>query len=163
MKLVKLGIISIIVLFGVITAISSFIPSRVRISRAIDITAPRSVLYGQLAEIRQWENWNEYLRSYSDRRYYGDSMVSGHMTISISGKTDSLVVSAWQSPAGTKFDSGLRLISFDSLHHTVQWYFDFRLRWYPWEKFQSIIYDQQFGPVMEKSLQLLKQRAGQFQ
>jgi len=39
----------------------------------------------------------------------------------------------------------------------VQWYFDFHLDWYPWQKFQSIIYDKQLGIPMENSLQQLKQ------
>jgi hypothetical protein len=38
----------------------------------------------------------------------------------------------------------------------VQWYFDFVFRWYPWEKFSSIVYDKQLGPAMEKSLNNLK-------
>jgi hypothetical protein len=39
---------------------------------------------------------------------------------------------------------------------TVQWYFDFYLKWEPWEKFSSIVYDKQLGPVMEESLIKLK-------
>lgn len=38
----------------------------------------------------------------------------------------------------------------------VQWYFDFTFKWYPWEKFSSIIYDKQLGPQMEQSLLNLK-------
>jgi hypothetical protein len=38
----------------------------------------------------------------------------------------------------------------------VQWYFDFRLKWYPWEKFGSIVFDQQLGPSMESSLENLR-------
>jgi hypothetical protein len=39
----------------------------------------------------------------------------------------------------------------------VQWYFDFHFEWYPWQKFQSIIYDKRLGAPMENSLQQLKQ------
>ena len=39
---------------------------------------------------------------------------------------------------------------------TVQWYFDFHLKWYPWQKFQSIVYDKQLGPEMEASLENLR-------
>jgi hypothetical protein len=38
----------------------------------------------------------------------------------------------------------------------LQWYFDIKLRWYPWEKFGSIVFDKQLGPPMEKSLGNLK-------
>jgi hypothetical protein len=35
---------------------------------------------------------------------------------------------------------------------TVQWYMDFHLRWYPWEKFSSLLLEKRYGPVMEKGL-----------
>jgi hypothetical protein len=42
----------------------------------------------------------------------------------------------------------------------VQWYFDFEVNWYPWEKFGSILFDRQLGPSMERSLETLKKNAG---
>jgi hypothetical protein len=33
------------------------------------------------------------------------------------------------------------------------------LKWYPWEKFASIIFDRQLGPYMERSLGNLKKLA----
>lgn len=47
------------------------------------------------------------------------------------------------------------VISFDTVS-TVQLYYDFHLKWYPWQKLGSIIYDKQLGPVMEKWLVELK-------
>ena len=38
----------------------------------------------------------------------------------------------------------------------VQWFFDFKVKWYPWEKFGSIVFDKQLGPSMEISLDQLK-------
>lgn len=49
------------------------------------------------------------------------------------------------------------VISFDTVS-TVQLYYDFHLKWYPWQKLGSIIYDKQLGPVMEKYLADLKKK-----
>ena len=39
---------------------------------------------------------------------------------------------------------------------TVQWYMDFHLSWYPWEKFSGLLLEKRYGPVMEKGLDNLK-------
>jgi len=161
MRFIKLVLISAVVLFGIITAIASLLPSQVRISRAVDIDAPSAALYPRLAEVKTWEGWNEFVQQYHHRREGHDTLVTDEMTVTITRKTDSLISSAWQQPGGYAFSGGYRIIGYahDSARCTVQWYFDFHVRWYPWEKFQSIVFDQQLGPVMEKSLQNLKRQA----
>ena len=159
MRLIKLAVISAIVLFGIITIIASFIPSTIRISRALDIAAPRSKIYGQLADIRGWEAWNMYVKSYHNRQVEQQQLVADEMRIGISQLSDTLITTTWTNASGKNFNSGYAIIQHDSLHYTVQWYFDFHLKWYPWEKFQGIVYDQQFGPVMEQSLKELKKNA----
>ncbi len=156
MRVIKLAIISVIVLFGLITLMSAFMPSHLRVSRAIDINAGKKDIYNQVADIRHWELWNEYVRSYHNKKFEADSLHADEISVVINDKTDSLVTSQWQQSTGNKFGSGFAIIAQDSNHTTLQWYFDFHLSWYPWEKFQSIIYDQQLGPVMEKSLANIK-------
>jgi len=159
MRFVKLGLISAVVLFGVILLISLLLPSHIRISRAIDIDAPADKIYPILADTKQWEKWNEYIRVYHNRIAETDMLKADEIAIFITSKKDSLVTADWQQPSGNKFGSGFAIISNHTGHATVQWYFDFHVKWYPWEKFQSIVYDQQLGPVMEKSLASLKRIA----
>jgi hypothetical protein len=40
---------------------------------------------------------------------------------------------------------------------TLQWFMDFRLRWYPWEKFRSLFYENIYGVQMEQGLGNLKE------
>lgn len=40
---------------------------------------------------------------------------------------------------------------------TVQWYMDFQLDWYPWEKFSSLLFEKQYGTQLEKGLHDLKE------
>lgn len=160
MRFLKLAIISVIVLFGIVLLISLLLPSHVRISRAIDISAPADKIYPMLSDIKQWEKWNEYVRSYHNRIAETDMMKADEIAIFITGNRKSLVTADWQQPSGKKFGSGFAIIGANIAHShaitTVQWYFDFQVKWYPWEKLGSIVYDQQIGPVMEKSLANLK-------
>jgi hypothetical protein len=61
----------------------------------------------------------------------------------------------WHQQNGRVLASGFTWHGNDD-QWVVQWYFDFHLRWYPWEKFSSIVFDKQLGPPMEKSLDNLK-------
>ncbi|MEP7278051.1 MAG: SRPBCC family protein [Bacteroidota bacterium] len=161
MRFLKLAFISAIVLFGVILLISLLLPSHVRISRAIDISAPAEKIQPLLSDLKQWEQWNEYIQAYHNRVAETDMLKADEIAIFLSGSSNKLVTTEWQQPSGNKFGSGFAIIRNEGKQGftTVQWYFDFHLKWYPWEKFQSIIYDGQLGPVMEKSLTRLKKLA----
>ena len=159
MRIIKLALISAVVLFGLISLMSSFLPSQVRISRAIDISAGKEQCFAPLANMEAWQQWNEYIKAYHHKKIEKNELESDEIAISFTEKTDSIVRTEWQKPNGNKFGSGFVIISQDAKHTTVQWYFDFHVRWYPWEKFQSIVFDQQFGPVMERSLANLKKMA----
>lgn len=39
---------------------------------------------------------------------------------------------------------------------TLQWYMDFHLSWYPWQKFGSLFYENNYGRMMEQGLYNLK-------
>ncbi len=156
MRILKLAVISAVVLFGLLTLISSLLPSHIRISRATDINTNAGKIYAQVANLQQWQHWNEYTKAYKNVQYSQKGISSSEMTISVLQSADTLVQTEWKPPTGKIFGSGFAIIPHDNMHCTVQWYFDFKLSWYPWEKFQSIVYDQQMGPFMEKSLSALK-------
>jgi hypothetical protein len=161
MRFIKLGLISAVVLFTVILLISLLLPSHIRVSRAIDISAPPEKINPLVTDIKNWEQWNEYIRAYHNRIVETGMLKADEIAIFMTGKKKNLITADWQQPSGSKFSSGFAVISNSNKHSytTVQWYFDFHVKWYPWEKFQSIVYDQQLGPVMEKSLANLKRIA----
>lgn len=138
MNVLKLGLISAVVFSVILFLMSLLIPSTVRISRAIDI-------YGkdvdrQIADLGSWPGWNEL---------YNDSA-----RISILRTDTNFIETIWEYK-GNKVSGNFKLEHSAGIT-VVQWYFDFKLKWYPWEKFGSIIFDKQFGPPMERSLNKLK-------
>jgi len=138
------------------TAISLLLPSNIRISRAIDIQATPQNVKAQITEMEEWGLWNEYIKALPDIRVENDSIHSSKLSVFISGSGAGFVNTEWRPQKGKPFSGVYNIIGQGSVT-TLQWYFAFRLKWYPWEKFGSIIYDKQLGPQMEQSLINLKE------
>lgn len=164
MRFIRLFLISFIVLFLIITGISLFIPSHVRISKAIDIRASRDSIVAQLADPAQWKHWYPGLDTAA--LYYEQGVPKGVITnrqsnafILITEATGKEVVTEFKGFRNKQVVSGWNLIpAADSATVTVQWYMDFSLRWYPWEKFSSLVLEKNYRPVMEQGLANLKKQ-----
>ena len=78
--------------------------------------------------------------------------------VDITDITDSTIISSWTGSSGSKQLSTMRVIG-DSLQKVtvVQWQFEQKLKWYPWEKLGSMMNDKILGTMMEKNLNNLKQ------
>lgn len=161
MRFIKLALISFVVLFLVITAISLLLPSTVNVSRAIDINAPIDSVYNNINDLSKWKNW--YANYDSSNVTYsgktageGSAITMNKTTVTILRSNPDQIQTLWRS--GTKSLEG----DFNFFHQqnssqiSVQWLFTQHVRWYPWEKFASIVSDKVMGPVMEKSLNNLK-------
>ncbi len=151
MRILKLLMISIVVLALILVAFSSLLPAQVRISRAIDISAEPEDIKPKINDITQWVEWNEYIKALPDKSFSGDSVRANQLIVKISRAGDTVIHTQWRRPGGKAFTGVFNIFHNRSIT-TVQWYFDFTFRWYPWEKFSSIIYDKQLGPQMEQSL-----------
>jgi hypothetical protein len=157
MRFVKLGLISAVILFIIIYLFSLIIPSTVRVSRAVNISAPKDSLVAQLTDLRQWHFWNEMAsnRESGNQQFTESSITSGELIITKKGKVGDTLLTDWQQKNARVLNSGFTWYGGDG-ELVLQWYFDIKLRWYPWEKFGSIVFDKQLGPPMEKSLGNLK-------
>lgn len=161
MRVIKLGIISVIFFSLLITGISLFFPSHVRISKAIDINAPRDTVLGQIKDAANWKKW--YPGADTMALFIVFDKANGLMlnkeqgVLSITGSTDSSVLASTNGPGTRQAVTGWILYpSATPATVTVQWYMDFHLGWYPWEKFSSLLLEKRYGPVMEKGLGNLK-------
>lgn len=157
MRFVKLGLISIVGLFVVIFAISLLIPGHIRVSRAVNIIASKDSIYNQLMDLRHWKQWNELTNGAGvlSQQYSANTFTSEELTVKLLETRADSITTDWQQKEGRTINSGFNLHTVDNTT-VVQWYFDFQLSWYPWEKFGSIIFDKQLGPPMERSLAELK-------
>ena len=143
-----------------ITGISLFFPSHVRISKAIDITTSKDSLMHQIGDASNWKNWYPGADSLSllfmEGRVRGIGMDNGQGLI-INEVNDSAVLTMNTGPHSKKGESGWNIFPGTVPNSfTVQWYMDFHLRWYPWEKFSSLLLEKRYGRMMEEGLGKLK-------
>lgn len=161
MRFFKLGVISVVFLFLLVTAMSLLLPSTINISRAVDINAPFNSIYTNVNDFSNWVKWySNYDPSdikLSNTRAGANASIAIHKTsiTIISSHTDK-ITTLWK--AGDKrFESEFNFFNKSgSKIVTVQWRFIQHVKWYPWEKFASIATDKTIGPVMEASLDNLK-------
>jgi hypothetical protein len=158
MRIIKLILISAVVFFLLLTAITSLMPSSIRVSRAIDINAPASIIKEHIANLNGWDYWEEYTHSFTNKKISPTKIEADSITVTLQQVSDTLITTLWQQN-GNHFIGGYTIIKQQENLTTVQSYYDFTLAWYPWEKLQGIIYDERLGPGMEKSLKQLKQLA----
>jgi hypothetical protein len=157
MRYVKLAIISAVALFLVMYLFSLMIPSTIRISRAVNISVSKDSLRAKVMDLRQWRQWNELVNNpgLTNQQYTENGFSCDQLKVTRLLSTGDTVFTSWRQQNARVLASGFTWQgSGDQL--VIQWYFDFKLHWYPWEKFSSIVFDKQLGPPMEKSLGNLK-------
>ena len=116
-KIAKLGLISVVFFSLMITLISLFFPSKVRISKAIDINSSPEKLMVLLRDTTPWKKW-----------YPGAD--SAQLLPEITTLTDSSVVAVTMMQNGRKGVTGWNIYG-SSFPNTItlQWYMDFKLGW----------------------------------
>lgn len=160
MKYIKLAAVSFLLLFLLVMAISFFIPNQVRISRAVNINAPAEKIRPYLTDLSTWPQWNAFVADSVVRieKFTADEIISGTFNIRMMPSEPDSIVTSWNNK-GKEVLSGFNIIHAQPGVEVVQWYFDIKLNWYPWEKISSIVFDKQYGPLMEQSLNTLKTKA----
>ena len=148
------------------------LPSHVRISRAINIGTVADSVWNQVDDLRKWESWNPFFNNLAAKRVtyldtaggklnavkvesttirWKEKNTTEHIAEMLSGNRLPLM-SGWKCMHGHQTNSNTLK---DSL--TLQWYMDFHLRWYPWEKFASLMLENSYGIRMEQGLTNLKE------
>lgn len=162
MRILKLGLISAIFFGLLITGISLFIPSHVVISKAINIGVSREHIDSQLINIEKWKQWYPGFDTLplkptrqTDGRWTAAAI--NNIAIQLTNQTDSMVTAEFSSNGKRPIINNWRMVTYghtDSV--TVQWSMNFKMKWYPWEKFSSLILESRYAPQMEKGLANLK-------
>jgi len=161
MRVIKLAILSFIFLFLLVMIISLFIPGHIRISKATNIVADDTIVYTHIKDLPQWKQWHPALKTIPENEFQilKDSSINIRgTTISMVERKEDQLVTEMKTDNGRPIISGFKIIRHprgDSA--TLQWYMDFKLRWYPWDKFRSLFYENIYGQQMEQGLLNLKE------
>lgn len=165
MRLLKLLLFSIFFLFLIITGISLFIPSHVRISRAVNFSNDCAEVMAPIKDMRQWTAWNPFFSDIPPGELHYLDTLNGSVQAMQAGET----IIRWKKTEATdltvslqKRDGQTLLNGWKCISHpgsdstTLQWFMDFRLSWYPWEKFASLLFERSYGDRMAQGLSNLQ-------
>jgi hypothetical protein len=147
MRVIKLGIISVVVFFVLFTLGGLLLPSHNIVSRAVNIKAKPTSILPLVQDKAQWHLWIEGMDS---------ATLNKRQQIQITSVSDSLIVAKWKT-AEANYDIKFRLIYNPGQGVTiVQWQFEQDIAWYPWERISSLMNDKILGTLMEKNLARLQ-------
>lgn len=155
MRLIRFALISLVILFALATAIGLLLPSRVIVSRAVDIAAAPEKVRQFTHGIDRWKNWVAGMGDTSVHVYSAIDAQIGNNHVSTQLQNDSTYVTNWQGRTGSLQVSTMRVIPLGSIT-TVQWQFEQRIGWMPWERLGSMMNDKILGVMMEQNLASLK-------
>ena len=163
MKFIKLAVISLIVLFLILTTLGLLLPSTVRVTRNINIHAPSDTLHLYLADIKNWPKWMEGMDANAlkvtppQTGGKGAVATANKLQIFIVKNKKDTIESVWQSSSKTHQLCVFQLYSDTATNTTnLNWYFEQKPNWYPWERLPTLANDKVLGPFMEHSLDKLK-------
>lgn len=164
MKFLRLLIISFLAFTLIATGFSLFFPSSVRVSRAVNLGGGADSVLGLINDFAKWKQWYPGFSqvTLSNAQMDGNKVVAatvGGVSLQRLISNDSLVQVRLKKGAKPVLTSWklIRHVGTDSL--TLQNYMDFSFKWYPWEKFSSLLLERSYGAIMEQGLHNLKLEA----
>jgi uncharacterized membrane protein len=156
MRLLRFFLISVLVLSLLLFGIGLLMPSRVVVSRAIDLPVAATKVLPLLQNIQQWPRWMQGLDSSTIKQVNDSVYQLGNLRVNWITRTDSLMLSEWHSQKGTMQLSTMQLISIPQGQGcTVQWQFEQAVGWWPWERLGSMMNEKIMGPQLQTNLQRL--------
>jgi hypothetical protein len=156
MRLLKLGFISIVIFFLLLTAIASLFPSDIVVSRAVNISANKDSIVHYISNYSKWNLWMEGAKQSGLKVVAQDSSKAFYGTIIIQRlfAANDVWKYEWKGKSTTQ-NSTMQLIEKGNVI-IVQWQFEQHVKWYFWQKFGSMMNDKILGTTMEQSLDNLK-------
>ncbi len=147
MRVIKLGLISVVVFFVLFTLGGLLLPAHNIVSRAVNIKAKPISILPLVQNKAMWNLWIEGMNN---------ATLNKRQQIQITSVSDSLVVANWQT-AEANYTTKFRMIYNPGQGVTiVQWQFEQDVKWYPWERISSLMNDKILGTLMEKNLAKLQ-------
>lgn len=155
MRLIKLSVISALMLSVLVTAISLLFPSTVIVSRAIEVKASSEKIAIYVADLKQWNAWMSDWKQ-NDVRLQNDTAFIGTQIIHLESKTDSSVNYQWVATGQAPYQVKIEWFPLEKGNYVIHWTFEQHVRWFPWEKFQTLLNEKLLGSKMEMELQNLQ-------
>lgn len=155
MKFIKLAFLSTLILSALVTVISLLFPSTVIVSRAIEVKANADKIAFYTADLKQWDKWMSDWKQ-NQVRLENNTAFIGTQTIQFETKTDNSVNYKWVATGQAPYQVKMEWLPLAQGNYVIHWTFEQHVRWYPWEKFQTLLNEKLLGTKMELELQNLQ-------
>ncbi len=152
----------------VLTAISSLLPGSVMNSRWVKVGVSRERVTEKIRDLNSWSEWNLLLSEATDITVssdvspnrpslnWKDPRGTSH-SFTVTGDNEGGLVTRLTMGDGRPMESGFAVQQNGTDSVQVVWYVIEDLKWYPWEKFYGIMAGDMKGPLLQGSLDKLKE------
>ena len=148
MKFIKLILGSIVILSLLLIGFSLLFPSKVITSRAVEIHSSAAKIAYFTADLN---HWNEWMTEWKENKvvFNQDTAYIGTQKIHIAQKTDSSVRINWIATGQSPYIATIEWLPLQEGTYVIHWSFEQHVKWYPWEKFQTLLNEKLLGGKME--------------
>ncbi|HEY2725848.1 MAG TPA: hypothetical protein VGI61_01640 [Parafilimonas sp.] len=158
MRVFKLAVISLIIIFLLFTFIGLLLPSSVTVTRKefINVTSDSVRFYTN--NIYHWKYWlNGVDTNYKSSTEKNTKIKLGAYTISVLKNNPENIITLWQGKNTRDRVCHIQLSNSDPNATTVYMSFQQHLSWLPWDRLGGMLHDEVIGPSIQASLDKLKQ------
>jgi carbon monoxide dehydrogenase subunit G len=169
MRRAKLFFIGILILLGFLCFITVFLPSKITVSKWININANKNAIAMQINDFNNWKNWYPAFQNKNIRVniYRGNDTSFVTLTHENGKKISLALLKSSPENINILLSEGKKntetyqfvLLPNGSGQTQVTWNVNIELGWYPWKKLGGILLDKVTGPRYEAALQNLKKAA----
>ena len=168
MHIVKGFLLAIGGLFILITGVSLLIPSRVLVSRGVEMNTTAEKVFTEISILKNWKHWHPVFKNDSGKVSYSkdssginsfcewDNNGKKNKLIVIALSKDEITVSLQRNGEGDVINTITLLPLSDNNRVQVAWKALTKLKWYPWEKFYGIFIEKFTGQGYNDALNSLK-------
>lgn len=162
MRFIKLGFISVIILFIIALLMGLLLPSKVVVSRATDISGSADSIKPYIANLNNWYQWLPFQDTALQVKTENGILLLGKTKVQALANNDTSFVTKWSSGTNNMIAT-FTIISHNSNLHTLHWQMVENVGWLPWQRLGTMMNDKILGPSMEQGLTNIKNKVEQQQ
>jgi hypothetical protein len=167
MRIVKLALVGLVGMAVLFISMGLLIPSSVKISRGVLVQADSAAVMQYINNTHTWQQWVPWVQTDNGAVVQVSAQASGVGAFmrwtTLDGKKGRLEITGY-APGEIQVlhhfegmndaKGGFRIRRMEGSNQTeLQWFLEYPLRWYPWERFYGIFLDHMFGPVLQQGLE----------
>ena len=173
MRFVKMFLFVLTGLLVMFTLFGLVMPSSAKLARGVIIQADSATVYKELSDVKDWNKWLPWIVADSGAivqlspvtnepgsyfKWKGLCFKSGGtLTLKSFSNQEIKVLHQLQDMNDSEGGFRIRSVGTSGRETEVQWFLEYKLKWYPWERFYGIFLDHIISPALDKGLNNLKE------